>query len=277
MSKIRECLGVVNGMPTSDGAGVSLLRVVGTPQIDYLDPFLMLDEFKNDDPGAYVAGFPEHPHRGFETVSYMKQGAMKHHDSGGNEGIIHDGGVQWMTAGRGIIHSEMPQQTEGLLWGYQLWVNLPAEHKMTAPRYQDIQSDDIPEVKNDALHVRVMAGHYQGVDGASQTLWPVEYMDVMAQPGAVFTHDVPAGHNVMVFVYEGEMSSGDKVIGTHQLGVFAQDGVLTLSAGATKTGCLIMAGKPIGEPVAKMGPFVMNTEAEIRQAVQDYRAGRFAN
>ena len=277
MSDNRACIGVVNGMPTSDGAGVSLLRVVGTPQIDYLDPFLMLDEFKNDDPGAYVAGFPEHPHRGFETVSYMKQGAMKHRDSAGNEGIIHDGGVQWMTAGRGIIHSEMPQQTQGLLWGYQLWVNLPAEHKMVAPRYQDIQKDGIPEVITDALHVRIMAGHYQGVDGASQTLWPVEYMDVMAKPNSVFTHDIPTGHNVMVFVYEGEMIAGDKIIGTHQLGVFAQDGTLSLKAGENGAGCLIMAGKPIGEPVAKMGPFVMNTQDELRQAVQDYRAGRFAN
>ena len=276
MLEIRNCIGVVNGMPTSDGAGVSLLRVVGTPQIDYLDPFLMLDEFKNDDPGAYVAGFPEHPHRGFETVSYMKQGAMKHRDSAGNEGIIHDGGVQWMTAGSGIIHSEMPQQTEGLLWGYQLWVNLPAKHKMTAPRYQDIQKDGIPEVITDELHVRIMAGHYQGTDGASQTLWPVEYMDVMAKPGAVFTHDIPEGHNVMVFVYEGEMHAGDKVIAAHQLGVFAQSGALELRAGSEKAGCLIMAGKPIGEPVAKMGPFVMNTDAEIRQAVQDYRAGKFA-
>ena len=277
MSEKRNCLGIVNGMPTSDGAGVSLLRVVGTPQIDYLDPFLMLDEFKNDDPGAYVAGFPEHPHRGFETVSYMKQGAMRHRDSAGNEGIIHDGGVQWMTAGRGIIHSEMPEQTEGLLWGYQLWVNLPAEHKMVAPRYQDIQKDGIPEVINDTLHVRIMAGNYQGTDGASQTLWPVEYMDVMAQPGAVFEHDIPDGHNVMVFVYEGEMHVGDAVIGAHQLGVFSQSGALHLTAGSAKAGCLVMAGKPIGEPVAKMGPFVMNTEAEIRQAVQDYRAGRFVS
>ena len=276
MSEIRELMGVVNGMPTSDGAGVSLLRVVGTPQIDYLDPFLMLGEFKNDDPGAYVAGFPEHPHRGFETVSYMKQGAMKHRDSAGNEGIIHDGGVQWMTAGGGIIHSEMPQQTEGLLWGYQLWVNLPAEHKMTAPRYQDIQKEGIPEVVTDDLHVRIMAGRYQDQEGASQTLWPVEYMDVMAKPGAVFSHDIPDGHNVMVFVYEGEMHCGDKVIGAHQLGVFAQKGTLHLTAGTKQAGCLIMAGKPIGEPVAKMGPFVMNTEAELRQAVMDYRAGKFA-
>ena len=277
MSESRKCVGIVNGMPTSDGAGVSLLRVVGTPQIDYLDPFLMLDEFKNDDPGAYVAGFPEHPHRGFETVSYMKQGAMRHRDSAGNEGIIHDGGVQWMTAGRGIIHSEMPEQTEGLLWGYQLWVNLPAEHKMVAPRYQDIQKDGIPEVISDTLHVRIMAGNYQGTAGASQTLWPVEYMDVMAKPGASFEHDIPEGHNVMVFVYEGEMHVGDDVIGAHQLGVFSHSGALHLTAGSAKAGCLVMAGKPIGEPVAKMGPFVMNTEAEIRQAVQDYRAGRFAS
>ena len=276
MSQKRSLLAVVNGMPTSDGAGVSLLRVVGTPQIDYLDPFLMLDEFKNDDPGAYVAGFPEHPHRGFETVSYMKQGAMKHRDSAGNEGIIHDGGVQWMTAGRGIIHSEMPQQTEGLLWGYQLWVNLPAAHKMTAPRYQDIQTDDIPEVITDELHVRIMAGNYAGVEGASQTLWPVEYLDIMAKPNAVITHDIPDGHNVMVFVYDGEMTVGDKVIRPHQLGIFEQSGSLEMVAGETGAGCLLMAGKPIGEPVAKMGPFVMNTEAELRQAVMDFRAGKFA-
>lgn len=276
MSQKRSLLAVVDGMPTSDGAGVSLLRVVGTPQIDYLDPFLMLDEFKNDDPGAYVAGFPEHPHRGFETVSYMKQGAMKHRDSAGNEGIIHDGGVQWMTAGRGIIHSEMPQQTEGLLWGYQLWVNLPAAHKMTAPRYQDIQTDDIPEVITDELHVRIMAGNYAGVEGASQTLWPVEYMDIMAKPNAVITHDIPDGHNVMVFVYDGEMTVGDQVIRPHQLGIFEQSGSLEMVAGETGAGCLLMAGKPIGEPVAKMGPFVMNTEAELRQAVMDFRAGKFA-
>ena len=273
---MRELMGVVNGMPTSDGAGVRLLRVVGTPQIEYLDPFLMLDEFKNDDPGAYVAGFPEHPHRGFETVSYMKQGAMKHRDSAGNEGIIHDGGVQWMTAGRGIIHSEMPQQTQGLLWGYQLWVNLPAAHKMTAPRYQDIQKEGIPEVVKDGLVVRIMAGQYDGIEGASQTLWPVEYMDVMAEPGVTFSHDIPDGHNVMVFVYDGEMQVGDQVIGAHQLGVFGQQGRLELRAGDAKAGALIMAGKPIGEPVAKMGPFVMNTEAELRQAVMDYRAGKFA-
>ena len=276
MTSHRRLLGAVNGLPTSDGAGVSLLRVVGTQQIDYLDPFLMLDEFKNDDPGAYVAGFPEHPHRGFETVSYMKQGAMRHRDSAGNEGVIQDGGVQWMTAGRGIIHSEMPEQTDGLLWGYQLWVNLPASQKMTEPRYQDIQKEGIPEVITDDLHVRIMAGSYAGTKGASQTLWPVEYMDVMAQSGAVFTHDIPDGHNVMIFVYDGTVIAEGGSIGTKQLGVFAQEGTLEITASDEGAGFLVMAGKPIGEPVAKMGPFVMNTEAEIRQAVQDFRAGRFA-
>ena len=276
MTSHRRLLGAVNGLPTSDGAGVSLLRVVGTQQIDYLDPFLMLDEFKNDDPGAYVAGFPEHPHRGFETVSYMKQGAMRHRDSAGNEGVIQDGGVQWMTAGRGIIHSEMPEQTDGLLWGYQLWVNLPASQKMTEPRYQDIQKEGIPAVITDDLHVRIMAGNYAGTEGASQTLWPVEYMDVMAQSGAVFRHDIPDGHNVMIFVYDGTVTAEGGSIGTKQLGVFAQEGTLEITASEEGAGFLVMAGKPIGEPVAKMGPFVMNTEAEIRQAVQDFRAGRFA-
>ena len=276
MSATRQLLGTFNGMPTSDGAGVSLLRVVGTPQIDYLDPFLMLDEFKNEDPGAYVAGFPEHPHRGFETVSYMKQGCMRHRDSAGNEGVIKDGGVQWMTAGSGIIHSEMPEQTEGLLWGYQLWVNLPAEHKMTKPRYQDIQSDGIPEVETDDLKVRIMAGEYQGQEGASQTIWHVEYMDVMAKSGAVFDHDIPDGHNVMIFVYEGSLEIDGQEIGVHQLGVFGQEGRLSVKASANGAGFLMMAGKPINEPVAKLGPFVMNNETELRQAVMDFRAGRFA-
>ena len=275
MSDKRQLIGTFNGMPTSDGAGVSLLRVVGTPQIDYLDPFLMLDEFKNDNPGAYVAGFPEHPHRGFETVSYMKQGCMRHRDSAGNEGVIKDGGVQWMTAGSGIIHSEMPEQTEGLLWGYQLWVNLPAEHKMTAPRYQDIQADGIPEVKTDDMHLRIMAGEYQGHKGASQTIWPVEYMDVMLTGNAVFAHDIPDGHNVMIFVYEGSVETNEGEIGVHQLGVFGHKGALHIKANEQGTGFLMMAGKPINEPVAKLGPFVMNNEAELRQAVMDFRAGRF--
>ena len=263
-------------MPASDGAGVSLLRVIGTPQLDYIDPFLMLDEFKNDDPDAYVAGFPEHPHRGFETVSYMKQGRMRHRDSAGNEGVIEDGGVQWMTAGSGLIHSEMPEQTEGLLWGYQLWVNLPAAHKMTAPRYQDIQKDGIPEIVRDGLKVRIMAGEFEGVSGASETIWPIGYLDAHIAAGGTFRHKIEDGHNALVFVYEGAVEIDGKIIAPHQLAVLGQTGMLDVKIlDEADAGMLIMTGKPIGEPVAKMGPFVMNTNAELHQAVADFRAGRF--
>ena len=272
----RSIVQIVNGMPASDGAGVSLLRVIGTPQLDFIDPFLMLDEFKNDDPDAYVAGFPEHPHRGFETVSYMKQGRMRHRDSAGNEGVIEDGGVQWMTAGSGLIHSEMPEQTEGLLWGYQLWVNLPAEHKMTAPRYQDIQKDGIPEVVRDGVKVRIMAGDFEGVSGASETIWPIGYLDAQISAGTSLSHQIEAGHNALVFVYEGAVEIDGKIIAPHHLAVLDQTGVLEVTAlEDADAGMLIMTGKPIGEPVAKMGPFVMNTNAELHQAVADFRAGRF--
>ena len=272
----RSVLQIVNGMPASDGAGVSLLRVIGTPQLDYIDPFLMLDEFKNDDPDAYVAGFPEHPHRGFETVSYMKQGRMRHRDSAGNEGVIEDGGVQWMTAGSGLIHSEMPEQTEGLLWGYQLWVNLPAAHKMTAPRYQDIQKDGIPEIVRDGLKVRIMAGEFEGVSGASETIWPIGYLDAHIAAGRTFRHKIEDGHNALVFVYEGAVEIDGKIIAPHQLAVLGQTGMLDVKIlDEADAGMLIMTGKPIGEPVAKMGPFVMNTNAELHQAVADFRAGRF--
>lgn len=277
MSSTREFIRIVDGMPASDGAGVSLLRVIGTPTLDFLDPFLMLDEFKNEDPGAYVAGFPEHPHRGFETVSYMKQGKMRHRDSVGNEGVIADGGVQWMTAGRGIIHSEMPEQSEGLLWGYQLWVNLPAEHKMTTPRYQDIQADGIPEISENGVDVRIMAGDWRGTKGASQTLWPVGYLDVRIAPNTTFTHDISETANAMAFIYEGEAISGARRASDHQLAILSKDnGAVSITAGDQGCGMLFMWGEPIGEPVAKMGPFVMNTREELFQAAEDFRAGRFA-
>ena len=273
----RGFIRVVDGIPASDGAGVSLLRVIGTQQLDFLDPFLMLDEFKNEDPGAYVAGFPDHPHRGFETVSYMKAGKMKHHDSVGNEGVIEDGGVQWMTAGRGIIHSEMPQQTEGLLWGYQLWVNLPAKDKMVAPRYQDIQRDGIPEYQSDGIFVRLMAGEWNGIQGASQTLWPVGYLDVRLDPGVTFEHELSESANAMAFVYEGSATSGDRQANSHQLGVLSRGSTgVKITAGEEGCGMLFMWGEPIGEPVAKMGPFVMNTREELFQAADDFRNGRFA-
>lgn len=277
----RRLQKIVPGMPTSDGGGVSLLRVIGTPMLDFIDPFLMLDEFKNTDPNAYVAGFPDHPHRGFETVSYMKKGRMRHRDSVGNEGVIHDGGVQWMTAGRGVIHSEMPEQNEGMLWGYQLWVNLPAEQKMVEPEYQDIQSDGIPEIEADGLKVRIMAGNYKPQNGpvmagASQTRWPVSYMDVLAKPETYFTHEAPDGHNALIFVYEGAVEIDGQQVDTHRLAILSQEGSITVKSGSKGAGFLVMTGQPIGEPVAKMGPFVMNTQEELRQAVMDFRAGRFA-
>lgn len=273
----REFLRIVDGMPASDGAGVSLLRVIGTPSLDFIDPFLMLDEFKNEDPGAYIGGFPDHPHRGFETVSYMKQGCMRHRDSAGNEGVIKDGGVQWMTAGRGIIHSEMPEQSEGMLWGYQLWVNLPASDKMTAPRYQDIQAEGIPEAEADGVAVRVLAGQWNGTEGASQTLWPVGYLDVRLEPGAIFRHAIPAGDNALAFIYQGSAMSGARQAGQHQLGILSRDAEeVEITAGEDGCGMLFFWGTPIGEPVAKMGPFVMNTREELHQAMDDFRRGRFA-
>jgi redox-sensitive bicupin YhaK (pirin superfamily) len=277
----RPLIAIVEGTPASDGAGVKLLRVIGGQQVDHIDPFLLLDEFRNDDPNAYVAGFPDHPHRGFETVTYMMQGRMRHKDSVGNSGLLTDGSLQWMTAGRGIIHSEMPEQTDGLIWGYQLWVNLPSGQKMTAPRYQDIPPAEIPLAKAEGVEVKVLAGSWNGVKGAAETLWPIEYLDVRLQPGVAFEKSVPEGHNLLTFVYEGTLlaqsEKGRHEIAKHHLGVFAPSGdTLSVTAGETGAGLLLLSGKPIGEPVARMGPFVMNSREELMQAVQDYQNGTLA-
>ena len=207
---------------------------------------------------------------------------MRHRDSVGNSGLLTDGSVQWMTAGRGIIHSEMPEQTDGLIWGYQLWVNLPAKLKMTAPRYQDIAADKIPETQADGALVRVLAGSWNGCDGAAETLWPATYLDVWLQPGAEFTHDPGDGHTLLAFVYDGGIgaadteSASDGEVRMHQLAIFSRSGVMQVVAGATGAGFLVMAAAPIGEPIARMGPFVMNTRAELMQAAEDYHAGRLA-
>ena len=277
----RKLIGIAQGTPASDGAGVKLLRVIGTQQLDHIDPFLLLDEFRNEDSKDYVAGFPDHPHRGFETVTYMMQGRMRHQDSVGNSGLLTDGALQWMTAGRGIIHSEMPEQTDGLIWGYQLWVNLPSKDKMTAPRYQDIPPDAIPEAEAEGVRVKVLAGSWNGVSGAAETLWPIEYLDVRLEPGVSFEKTVPEGHSLLAFVYEGSLiadsEEGGHEIAKHHLGVFTREGEsLTVKAGDAGAGLLLLSGKPIGEPVARMGPFVMNTREELVQAVQDYNEGRLA-
>jgi len=267
----------VRGTDTSDGDGVKLKRIIGQPALDMLDPFLLLDEFRSDQAGDYIAGFPEHPHRGFETVTYMLAGHMQHQDNHGNRGDLSPGSVQWMTAGRGILHSEMPQQENGLMWGFQLWVNLPAKDKMTAPRYQDIAPHRIPVVHPAAgVEVKVIAGELAGVTGPVEGIAtaPV-YLDVSLQPGAELTLDLPAGLRGFAYVFEGESALvGGERLQRSELGVLSEGDRLQLAAGDTPSRLLVVAGKPLKESVARYGPFVMNTQAEIHEAIADFRAGK---
>jgi redox-sensitive bicupin YhaK (pirin superfamily) len=273
---------VVRGIATSDGAGVALTRVIGQPALPQLDPFLLLDEFRSDDPGAYIAGFPKHPHRGFETVTYMLAGRMLHRDNHGAQGELKPGGAQWMTAGRGLVHSEMPLQDSGLMWGFQLWVNLPARDKMTAPRYQDIEPEAIPEVERDGggARIRVIAGRLGdlGVAGpVSGIVTDPLYLDVALAPGARLVQPVPDGHNGFVYVFEGEARVGGTAVPRGGLAVLSPGDAVSLEAAAGGKGArlLLVAARPLREPVARYGPFVMNTEAEIHQAFADFRAGKF--
>lgn len=273
----RQVTKVVQGQATSDGAGVKLYRVLGTRQLDGLDPFLMLDEFRSDSGDDYIAGFPEHPHRGFETVTYMLAGEMEHRDHVGNKGRLTAGSVQWMTAGRGILHSEMPKQDDGLMWGFQLWVNLPAKDKMVAPRYQDIPPEKVPEVKHaDGTVVRVVAGKVDGIEGAVSGIATAPlYLDVRLAPGSTFAQPVPQGHASFVYVYEGEAQVGETKVPRGRLAVLSDGDSVTLRAGDEPARVLLLAARPLREPVARYGPFVMNTQAEIMQAFEDFRAGRF--
>jgi redox-sensitive bicupin YhaK (pirin superfamily) len=275
--KIRPIARRLRGQPTSDGAGVSLTRVIGSAQLPALDPFLMLDEFGSDRPGDYIAGFPSHPHRGFETVTYMLDGRMRHKDNHGNEGLLTPGSVQWMTAGRGIVHSEMPEQEEGMMRGFQLWVNLPAKDKMGAPAYQEFAPDRIPVAQPGAgVSARVIAGRIGDVEGpVRQPATDPSYFDLSLDAGASFEHSLPPGHNVFAYVYEGEVASGEASAGKGDLLVFGAGDAVRFEGRAPKTRLILVAGRPINEPVARYGPFVMNTQAEIMQAVQDFQAGRF--
>ena len=270
----------VRGIPTSDGAGVKLTRVIGQPMLDSLDPFLLLDEFGSDAATDYIAGFPDHPHRGFETVTYMLDGRMRHRDNHGNSGLLESGSVQWMTAGRGIVHSEMPEQEHGLMRGFQLWVNLAAKDKMIPPRYQDIAPDKIPTVEPaPGVQVRVVAGNLFGalgpVDGIA--IEPV-YLDVALGPGASLSVPLPDHHSAFAYVFEGDaVQVGSETLGLRELGVLSKgDGVdLTVAGDAKPARVLLVAGRPLNEPVARYGPFVMNTPEQIVQAMQDYQSGRF--
>ena len=281
-STSRRVVSTVRGQPTSDGAGVKLTRVIGQRALDMLDPFLMLDEFRSDSASDYIGGFPNHPHRGFETVTYMLAGRMRHGDNQGNSGLLRPGSVQWMTAGRGIVHSEMPEQENGLMWGFQLWVNLPAKDKMTAPRYQDIAPESIPEATPaSGVRVRVLAGSIGDVVGpvGGIAVEPV-YFDIALEPGARFAAPLPQGHNAFAYVYEGAVDFGpvdaSRRIQRGELAVLDRDGGdVLVSAGAEPARLILVAGKPLNEPVAKYGPFVMNTQEQIVEAIRDYQAGRF--
>ncbi len=281
---------IVTGQATSDGAGVKLTRVLTNNLQRRLDPFLMLDAFRSDDPNDYLAGFPDHPHRGFETVTYMIAGRMRHRDSAGNEGLLQHGGVQWMTAGSGVVHSEMPEQEDGVMEGFQLWLNLPARDKMTTPWYRDIPSGKIPEfTTEDGVAVRVIAGESQGVQGAMtrEATQPL-YLDITLPAGASFAQPLPTGHNAFVYVFRGNALVGDaeapgnaglQRVDDKQMAILANtegsDGVVIRATDAPAR-VLVVAGKPLNESIAQYGPFVMNTQEEIFQAVRDFQAGKFA-
>jgi len=276
---------VIEGIATSDGAGVKLRRSLGQGQGSRLDPFLMLDEFSSDNPGDYIAGFPPHPHRGFETVTYMLDGHMRHEDHLGNVGELKSGGVQWMTAGRGIVHSEMPQQEEGRMRGFQLWINLPAKEKMRSASYRDIPPSDIPVA---ALpgggKVKVIAGSVQA--GGTDVKGPIQglsteplYVDIELPTGAVFSQDIDGGHNAFLYVYEGSVKIGPsgmaRSLKSQNAGILSPGEHVEVTADDDGARFLLLSGKPLREPVVQYGPFVMNTVEEIEQAIMDYQSGKF--
>jgi hypothetical protein len=270
---------VVEGIATSDGAGVNLTRVLTGKLQRRLDPYLMLDAFASDNPDDYIAGFPDHPHRGFETVTYMLAGHMRHRDNAGHEGLLQNGGVQWMTAGRGIVHSEMSEQIDGVMEGFQLWLNLPAQRKMSEPWYRDIASAEIPEyVTAEGVTVRVIAGTSNGISGAiSREVTEPLYLDIHLPVGSTFSTALPASHNAFLYVYRGKVNVEKDSVAAGRMAILANsataDGV-TLNT-QEETRLILVAGKPLNEAIVQYGPFVMNTQEEINQALDDYRNGHF--
>lgn len=275
----RELRTLTSGMPAMDGDGVKMTRVIGTPDLNMLDPFLLFDAFESDQAQDYIGGFPSHPHRGFETVTYLLAGRLRHKDSVGHEGVIEAGGVQWMTAGKGIVHSEMPEQENGLLQGFQLWVNLPASDKMQAPAYQEFSTEEIAlERLDNGTEVRVISGTTNhGTTGPviNHFVNPI-YMDVTLSAGQVFEQTVYADDNVFIFVINGALSVGDagRVIARRQMGILHEGDQVTVVANQDSR-FLLAAARPLNEPVARGGPFVMNTKAEVLQAFEDFESNNF--
>jgi len=276
---VRELDFVTAGMPATDGDGVKITRLIGTPELNMLDPFLLLDAFGSDQPQDYIGGFPSHPHRGFETVTYLLAGRIRHKDSAGHEGVIEAGGVQWMTAAKGIVHSEMPEQENGLLQGFQLWINLPASEKMNDPAYQEFPANEIAiERLDNGTEVRVIAGSTNnGTTGPviNEYVNPV-YMDVSLPKGQVFEQVVGLDDSVFIFVIEGELSIGDSMrkLGHRQMGIL-HEGEQVIVTANKEARFLLAAARPLNEPVARGGPFVMNTRAEVLQAFEDFQNNLF--
>ncbi|MET0334256.1 MAG: pirin family protein [Rhizobacter sp.] len=281
LTALRRVERLVQGQPTSDGDGVKLTRVLTQPLQRRLDPFLMLDAFGSDSASDYIGGFPSHPHRGFETVTVMLEGRMRHKDSVGNVGLLEPGSVQWMTAGRGIIHSEMPEQEEGRMAGFQLWVNLAAKDKMTAPEYRDVPPQGVPVYTlEDGVQVRVIAGESRGVTGAvtRPTTEPL-YLDITVPAGVAFEHALPAGHNAFVYVYGGAVEIEGTRVERERMAILANDASaegVRVRALDGEAKLLLIAGQPLNEPIAQYGPFVMNTSQEIHQAMADFQRGALA-
>ena len=278
--KVKELASISSGMQTSDGDGVNMTRLIGTQSLNYIDPFLMLDAFGSDEPNDYIGGFPSHPHRGFETVTYLLAGKMRHKDNAGNEGVIEPGGVQWMTAGKGIVHSEMPEQEDGLLAGFQLWVNLPAENKMVDPQYQEFTAEQVPvERWENGTEIRVITGKTD-----NGTVGPVKnsyvtplFMDVTLKAGKAFQQMVNTEDNSFIYVISGDLAIGhqETVLEQKSIGILEQGEVIKVSSKTDHSRFIVVSAKPLNEPVARGGPFVMNTEAEVHQAFADYRSNNF--
>ncbi len=273
----RTVTDVIQPILVREGAGVLLKRSMATQRLDYLDPFLLFDHFGSDNPRDYLAGFPMHPHRGIETVTYMLAGSVTHRDSLGNAGTIGAGDVQWMTSGRGIMHEEMPQPVNGKMGGFQLWVNLPARLKMSPPRYQEIAARTIPEATRDGSRIRVIAGMVDNVHGpVTEIAADPTYLDVTVHANATFTQPISKGHTAFAYVFEGEGTfGGDTAISATCLAILSDGDYIEVRTGASPLRFLLVSGKPLGEPIARYGPFVMNTRAEIQQALLDLQNGTF--
>ncbi|MBI3777477.1 MAG: pirin family protein [Gammaproteobacteria bacterium] len=271
----RSIQQLVPALTITEGAGVTVHRTIGTPRLRHLDPFLLLDHFASNDPDDYIAGFPDHPHRGFITLTYMLDGHMEHRDSMGNRGDLRAGGIQWMKAASGVIHSEMPQQTDGLMRGFQLWINLPAGEKMSDPQYQEFSAAHLPTIEHDGVRIKIISGEYAGRRGPiDDPHTQVQYLDVSLPPETPFTRRVDDNATVFLYPFEGNLLIGGTTVETHALVVLGPGDEFAVTAGPRGARFILLGGRPLREPIVQYGPFVMNTEQEIRQAFEDYRNNR---